>query len=84
MSAKSIPAAGFLVCCLALGACRIDPVADQAATVATAAETPAPQFTLGSENSHNRWSSTIPPQLTVPSGAVVEVFTKEASDGQIT
>ncbi|MYJ18919.1 MAG: hypothetical protein F4106_12955, partial [Gemmatimonadetes bacterium] len=82
MSAKSIPAAGFLVCCLALGACRIDPVADQAGTAA--AETPAPQFTLGSENSHNRWSSTIPPQLTVPSGAVVEVFTKEASDGQIT
>jgi len=81
MSAKSIPAAGFLVCCLALGACDIEPVADQADA---ATETPAPQFTLGSENSHNRWSSTIPPQLTVPSGAVVEVFTKEASDGQIT
>ena len=46
--------------------------------------TPAPEYTLGVENTHNRWSSTIPPQLTVPSGAVVEVFTKEASDGQIT
>ena len=26
----------------------------------------------------------IPPELTVPSGAVVELHTKEASDGQIT
>lgn len=45
---------------------------------------PAPDFTLGPEDSHNRWSSTIPPVLTVPSGAVVEIHTKEASDGQIT
>ena len=40
--------------------------------------------TLGTENAHNRWSATIPPVLTVPSGAVVELHTKEASDGQIT
>ena len=82
MSAQSIPAAaGLLVCCLSLAACGIEPVAEQ---TATASASPAPEFTLGSENTHNRWSSTIPPQLTVPSGAVVEVFTKEASDGQIT
>ena len=36
------------------------------------------------EDTHNRWSAAIPPVLTVPSGAVVEVWTKEASDGQIT
>ena len=41
-------------------------------------------FTLGTENARNRWSATIPPVLTVPSGAVVELHTKEASDGQIT
>ena len=29
-------------------------------------------FTLGTENARNRWSATIPPVLTVPSGAVVE------------
>ena len=82
MSAKSIPAAaGLLVCCLSLAACNIEPVADQTAPTS---DTPTPEFTLGSENTHNRWSATIPPQLTVPSGAVVEVFTKEASDGQIT
>ncbi len=42
------------------------------------------EYTLAAENTHNRWSATIPPVLTVPSGAVVEIFTKEASDGQIT
>ncbi len=45
---------------------------------------PIPAYTLAAENTHNRWSAAIPPVLTVPSGAVVEVFTKEASDGQIT
>ena len=41
------------------------------------------EYTLGSENTHNRWSSAIPPVLTVPSGAVVEIETKEATDGQL-
>ncbi len=45
---------------------------------------PTPDFTLPAENTHNRWSAAIPPVLRVPSGAIVEVFTKEASDGQIT
>ncbi len=49
-----------------------------------AAQAPAPDFTLGSENTHNRFSAAIPPVLTVPSGSVIEVRTKEASDGQIT
>ena len=69
----------------ALASCQAQPdPGTQSAEAPMAAETPAPEYTLGSENTHNRWSSTIPPQLTVPSGAVVEVFTKEASDGQIT
>ena len=44
---------------------------------------PEPQFTLPAENTHARWSRTIPPVLTVPSGAVVEVFTQEATGGQL-
>ena len=48
------------------------------------APVPTPDFTLAADNTHNRWSATIPPVLTVPSGSVVEIFTKEASDGQIT
>ncbi len=46
-------------------------------------ETPTPQYTLTAENTHNKFSAAIPPALRVPSGAVVEVFTKEATDGQL-
>lgn len=52
--------------------------------VAADMPTPAPEFTLGTENTHARWSAAIPPALTVSSGAVIEVRTKEASDGQVT
>ena len=86
-TSRSFRRAAALAPCipLALAACQAaPPPEEQSAEAPTAAETPAPEYTLGPENSHNRWSSTIPPQLTVPSGAVVEVFTKEASDGQIT
>lgn len=48
-----------------------------------AAQTPAPDFRLTREQTHNRFSAAIPPVLTVPSGAVIEAFTEEASDGQI-
>ena len=91
MSRSSRCAATFaFVIPLALASCQSESAPGEqsgqapSATAESAAETPAPEYTLGSENTHNRWSSTIPPQLTVPSGAVVEVRTKEASDGQIT
>lgn len=44
---------------------------------------PAPDFELGDEQTHNKFSSVIPPVLRVPSGAVVRVRTKEATDGQL-
>jgi len=44
---------------------------------------PEAQFTLTSEQTHNKFSASIPPALTVPSGAVIQVETKEASDGQL-
>ncbi len=47
-------------------------------------EVPKPQFTLSSEQTHNRFSSAILPAITVPSGGIVEVYTKEATDGQLT
>jgi acetamidase/formamidase len=40
------------------------------------------QFFLTREQTHNKFSRAIPPVLLVPSGAVVEVETKEGSDGQ--
>ncbi len=43
-----------------------------------------PQFSLTADQTHNRFSRTIPPVLTVPSGAIIETYTAEASDGQLT
>lgn len=43
-----------------------------------------PDYFLSRELTHNRFSSKIPPVLRVPSGSIVEVETKEASDGQLT
>lgn len=43
-----------------------------------------PDYSIDTGNTHNRFSATIEPVLTVPSGAVIEVYTKEASDGQLT
>ncbi len=43
-----------------------------------------PDFTIDTSQTHNRFSAAIPPALRVPSGSVVEAFTKEATDGQFT
>ena len=43
-----------------------------------------PDFVLDTSNTHNKFSRAIPPVLTVPSGAVIELETKEATDGQLT
>ena len=50
----------------------------------SARSTVKPQYFLTAEQTHNKFSSAIPPAIKVPSGAVVEVYTKEASDEQIT
>lgn len=63
----------------ALGACT--PPADRPQP---RAQTPEPQFHLTREQTHNKWSPDILPVLRVPSGAVIEVETEEATDGQLT
>ena len=60
-----------------------EPAAPDAAA-GSAAETPAPQHTLSADQTHNRWSRTIPPILSVESGAVIEAYLEEASDQQLT
>lgn len=45
--------------------------------------TPEPKYFLSADQTHNKFSSTIPPVLTVPPGAVIEVRTEEATDGQL-
>lgn len=42
-----------------------------------------PEYTLAAHQTHNKWSRTIPPVLRVPPGAVIEAYTEEASDGQL-
>ena len=55
-------------------------VASEATT--TEKQIPEPQFTLTKDQTHNKFSRTIPPVLRVPSGSVIEAFTEEASDEQ--
>jgi len=61
-----------------------DAATEDSAPAQQEAETPEAQFHLTAEQTHNKFSSTIPPILTVPSGAVIEVGTEEATDGQFT
>jgi acetamidase/formamidase len=46
-------------------------------------QTPEAQYTLNSKQTHNKFSRSIPPMLRVESGAVIEIFTEEATDGQL-
>lgn len=63
-----------------LAACSGGPEAADAEGEAAA---PQPDFSLDTEHTHARFSAAIEPALRVPSGAVVELFTEEASDGQL-
>lgn len=48
------------------------------------APTPGVDFVLDRAKTHTKFSSTIPPAITVPSGSVIEVYTHEATGGQLT
>ena len=45
--------------------------------------TPKPQYFLTADQTHNKFSAVIKPVLTVPSGAVIQVDTEEATDRQL-
>ncbi len=68
---------------LAAGCAPVEETPAPEATPATRT-VPEPQFSLTAEQTHNKFSRAIEPVLRVPSGAVVEVFTEEASDDQLT
>jgi acetamidase/formamidase len=44
---------------------------------------PVPQYFLTQDQTHNKFSRSIPPVLRVPSGAVIQVHTEEAADRQL-
>ena len=71
-----------LVACLFLAACATE--TPEPSSPAAGRAVPEPQYTLTQDQTHNRFSAAIEPVLRVPSGAVVEVRTEEASDGQLT
>lgn len=59
-------------------------VVEEPAAIAQARPALTPDYTLSADQTHNKFSSAIPPVLTVTSGAVIEAFTEEASDQQFT
>jgi acetamidase/formamidase len=44
---------------------------------------PEPDFTIGTDQTHDKFSRAIPPAITVPSGSIVEAHTHEATGGQL-
>ena len=56
---------------------------DQQAKEAQAVSIPDVDFTLTADQTHNKFSSAIPPVISVPTGSVIEVFTEEATDQQL-
>ncbi len=43
---------------------------------------PEPEFVIGTDQTHNKFSRAIPYAIKVPSGSVIEAFTHEATGGQ--
>ena len=73
----------LLLCLVALlVACQPSPAPEHLTPDPPERVVPEPQYQLTREQTHNKFSSAIPPVLTVPSGAVIEAYTEEASDGQ--
>ena len=78
MRAHSFLSAGIVVTLLMAG-CSEPPE-----KLATIVYVPKVDHTLTLDQTHNRFSRTIPPVLRVQSGAVIRAETEEATDGQLT
>ena len=44
---------------------------------------PKPDFIISNDQTHNKFSRTIPPAIRVPNGSVIEAYTHEATGGQL-
>jgi len=80
----------LVFCILLTAACaalspsgRADPMSPPSQAPSTPADTIAPDFVLMADKTHNKLSRTIPPVITVHSGAIVEAYTQEATGGQL-
>jgi len=56
---------------------------NQEAADASGPVVPDIDFTLTADQTHNKFSSTIPPVISVPAGSVIEAYTEEATDQQL-
>ena len=63
---------------LALAACGAQDASEVRDKPAVAAD-----YVLTADQTHNKFSAAIPPAITVPSGAVIEAYTQEATGGQL-
>ncbi len=75
----------FIAIAATLSSCAYSPdsaYAPKTALGTTQKTVPEPQYTLTKDQTHNKFSRAIAPILTVPSGAVIEAFTEDASDEQ--
>ncbi len=73
-----MPRLAWLVGALALAACG-----PRSASEAPGGGAVAVDYVLTADHTHNKFSAAIPPAITVPSGAVIEAHTQEATGGQL-
>lgn len=83
-SGRLLRTAAAAVALLAWAGCSPGPDGGAEPAEETDDAVPEPEHTLTADQTHSRWSRTIDPVLRVPPGTVVEAFTEEASDGQLT
>jgi len=80
---KDQPCFHLIIGSFILSAFSCDAVKEETETESVVIPTPEPQYFLNRDQTHNKFSRTIVPVLTVPDGAVVQVQTEEATDGQL-
>ena len=85
LTLNTCKALACMLCMVFLYACNEAPTkeAPNESPVIPVKNTPNPEYTLTKDQTHNKFSSEIEPVLTVPSGAIIEAFTEDASDEQL-
>lgn len=75
------PLVRLLICSLVLFQCQEKKESNSEETLEIK-NSLEPDFTITKDQTHNKFSSSIPPILTVKSGAIIEAYTEDASDEQ--
>jgi Acetamidase/Formamidase family len=70
----------FYIVLISMGSCKPETVEQK---VPATQIIPEPDFTISADKNHNKFSNTIPYQIKVPDGSIVEAYTLEATGGQL-